>query len=710
MKISALSLSLAILLQATESLAQTLVHSSDLGTTGLIDIPSARMQPDATLSATYSRQDSIDVYSLTYQATPWLETTFRYASLDLDTGVPSSDDLRDRSFGLKVKLLNEREFFPEVAVGVQDFVGTGLFSGEYLVGSKRIGDFDVTAGVGWGRFADRGIASNPMALVSSTFEDRTSDAELRFGDLFSGDDIGLFGGIEYRPKGGPLSLIAEYNSDAYQRENQLGATDAASPVSVGIKWEIREGTNLGMSWQHGSQLGLNLSSRLNTSTVKESSSRTYPWNGYFGGNRDEYSQTDLSELSWFEKMQIDADASGYEVVSGKVESDGHAIIEYINYDHILTADAARHVMISANEHLPEEVDQVTLVVNESGLYPLRITYKRLFIDNHTLYEEDQATALRHLKFLPGRYIEDADYQSDRNRRILDVDFGISSRLSIFDPSVPLAYQVFAAARAKVNLSIGWELSGQLRLGLVNNYDDLAPAPASDLPRVRTDTVEFLRQGETGIDYLYAEKRGQVAQGVYYHAFAGFLEQQYAGAGGEVLYTPFRSRIGFGANLIAVKQREFDGGFGARDLETTTGHISAYWASPFYNFDFAVHAGRYLAGDWGATFEATRSFPNGWSIGLFATLTDASADAFGEGSESGEDSFDKGLVLSIPFDALSIGNYRRGAGGKSNNNIVIRPVLRDGGARIDGFGAKLWQDLRRTRYDSLTQTESRLLSQ
>ncbi|MEL7205695.1 MAG: YjbH domain-containing protein, partial [Pseudomonadota bacterium] len=83
----------------------------------------------------------------------------------------------------------------------------------------------------------------------------------------------------------------------------------------------------------------------------------------------------------------------------------------------------------------------------------------------------------------------------------------------------------------------------------------------------------------------------------------------------------------------------------------------------------VHAGRYLAGDWGATFEFSREFNNGWQIGAFATFTDVSAEQFGEGS------FDKGLFFRIPFSWIIGTETKRGY---SN---IIRPVQRDGGQRV-----------------------------
>ena len=101
----------------------------------------------------------------------------------------------------------------------------------------------------------------------------------------------------------------------------------------------------------------------------------------------------------------------------------------------------------------------------------------------------------------------------------------------------------------------------------------------------------------------------------------------------------------------------------------TGHASVYWDTPYNDWNIALHAGRYLAGDWGGTLEVKRRFPNGWEVGAFATLTDVPFDEFGEGS------FDKGITLAIPFDwGLPRDTQSKGA-------LTIRPIQRDGGARL-----------------------------
>jgi hypothetical protein len=66
----------------------------------------------------------------------------------------------------------------------------------------------------------------------------------------------------------------------------------------------------------------------------------------------------------------------------------------------------------------------------------------------------------------------------------------------------------------------------------------------------------------------------------------------------------------------------------------------------------------------------RKFNNGWKVGAYATLTDISFDDFGEGS------FDKGIVMEIPT-SWSIGRPSR-----VTRSVVIRPLLRDGGAKLN----------------------------
>jgi hypothetical protein len=171
---------------------------------------------------------------------------------------------------------------------------------------------------------------------------------------------------------------------------------------------------------------------------------------------------------------------------------------------------------------------------------------------------------------------------------------------------------------------------------------------------------------------------------------------YSGVGGEVLWRPFDRPYAIGVNINAVQQREFDKRFGLRDYKTVTGHMSLYWATPWYDFDVAVHTGRYLAKDFGSTLEIQKRFANGWSVGAFATLTDVPFEVFGEGS------FDKGLIFRIPFDLYSTKNTR-GA-----YRTIIRPINRDGGRMLDNWPGSLWENMRDTMADRLRRNADRVI--
>ncbi len=173
---------------------------------------------------------------------------------------------------------------------------------------------------------------------------------------------------------------------------------------------------------------------------------------------------------------------------------------------------------------------------------------------------------------------------------------------------------------------------------------------------------------------------------------GYLESMFAGISGEVLWAPNASRLSLGVEVNEVVQRDFDMLFELRDYQVTTGHVSAYYDLPS-GYGFQLDAGRYLAGDWGATFTLDRTFDNGWRVAAFATLTDVPFEEFGEGS------FDKGIVVEIPV------GWTSGLPDQRVAPITIRPILRDGGARLNIDG-RLYDVVRDAQGPSLGDTWGR----
>lgn len=122
-------------------------------------MPSAEQQGDGFLSFDLSRFGVIARNTLQFQISPHLSGVFRYVDLhDYDKHVrqpdcSNADTYYDRNFDIIYQILKEGRFWPAITVGVQDFIGTGLFSAEYIVGTKALGPrLKMTGGVGpWGR-------------------------------------------------------------------------------------------------------------------------------------------------------------------------------------------------------------------------------------------------------------------------------------------------------------------------------------------------------------------------------------------------------------------------------------------------------------------------------------------------------------------------------------------------------------------------------
>ena len=98
------------------------------GVPGLIDLPSAQMQPDAELTTSLTLlSNGSGRVQLAFQLTPRFQALFRYATVP-DFLFTSDGFVRtyDRSFDVRYQLLTETARRPAVTAGVQDLAGTGI--------------------------------------------------------------------------------------------------------------------------------------------------------------------------------------------------------------------------------------------------------------------------------------------------------------------------------------------------------------------------------------------------------------------------------------------------------------------------------------------------------------------------------------------------------------------------------------------------------
>ena len=670
----------------------TSLNASNFGTTGIIDIPNARMERDGILKVSFSHHDVANITNITYQATPWLQTTFRY----------TYGDFKDRSYSAKIILLKENEFKPNIAIGVKDIIGTGAWSSEYIVASKSINNFDVTLGLGWGRYSERNLIKNPLITINNTFGNRSVDSgsqkyggefggKLRSNSFFKGSHVGVFGGIIYNIPDTDFKLLAEYNTDSYSQEVSSGAINNSSPFSYGIRWSGLDGFDLNLHHLIGNDIGFSFSSSLDTkrSALKRD---IKPFYSSYDGYELSAAPKSLNLNSWYDRLLYDFEQAGLLLRSAKISNQNRSVtIELSNFRYNLAADAVQRALTLTQIHIPSDINKINIVMNVNGYNVSTVGFSRSNSINKFFVRDYKNS----IEILPPNKIKNPTNKTKFNVPSMTLSANLATKFQLFDPDKPFKNQIYLKIDSSVRLSQNLKLIGSYAIDIKNNFD-LNRVSNSRLEHVRTDINQYLVEGRSGIESLYLEKYSNIYNKIYYRFYLGILETMYSGLGFEALYQPFMSRIALGASINKVIKRGYKRNFELMDYKTSTGFLSIYYAAPFYNYDLALHIGKYLAKDKGATLEVRRTFDNGFSVGAFATLTNVSSADFGEGS------FDKGLFFKIPFDSFTANNT------KASFSTNIRSLQRDGGQRLNDFSGRLWHDLRSVRYDSFYNNKQRML--
>lgn len=635
-----------------------------LGTPGLIEMPSARSAPDAEVSANLSYWRLQQKTNFTFQVTPKLSGTFRYSGIS-ERGGPGTDGTFDRSFDLSYRILDETKNRPAVSIGLQDFLGTGLLSGEYVVATKAVTpSLDVTAGLGWGRLGTNNPIGQPFGSRPS--RDYGVGGEIESHQFFKGD-AAVFGGLDYRVSE-KLSFQAEYSSDAYVTETSNGSFQATTPVNLGVTYRPRPGIALNAAYLYGTELAAGMTVYLNPNT------RPAP-SGLEGAPQPIAPRSSAASKSW--------EAQDNSLLAQALASDGiillatdigntTARIRYSNTRYRSEAQAMGRAARVMTHVLPSSV---TTFIMEPARHGIPLSSTTL---SRTDLERLENTADASAALLARATTSDANLTyalSDVDDPAPDFRWGIKPYVSfvVFNGDAPLQADVGLDFSAEYKIRPNLILSGNIRQSALGERE-IADVfeNENDYPNVRTDSRFYGVDGTPTLNRLTLDHYSRLGADLYARASVGYFEPMYGGAAAEVLWKPVDSNLALGAEVVYAKQRDYDVGFGFRDFDTVTGHLSAY-----YDFENGFHGqldvGKYLAGDVGATVSIDREFDNGWKVGGYFSMTDMSAEDFGEGS------FDKGLRISVPTDFL--------AGNPSQRTIDtdLKSLSRDGGARVNMQG-------------------------
>lgn len=587
-------------------------------------------------------------------------------------------------------------------MGLQDFVGTGIYAAEYFVATKRFdsprfagytlpGTLKATAGIGWGRLGSFGSLGS--FGVRPAFDPNSTGGQVSTGQWFRGP-YALFGGVEYRPND-RWGFKLEYSSDAYVTETQQSNVfDRRSPINFGAEYQWTDRTRVGLYSMYGTEIGFNVQFQLNpnyppTSMIVAPSpqpitkrpDRNVSPNAWNTG----WAESSTAALTYADRLRPLMEESGLVMESLEIIDANTVELRFRNLRYGALTNAIGRAARALALVMPASVETFRLVPVQNGL-GLSATILRRSDLEALEFDGMSAQAL-----LAVAGFADAGGPGEGAVSPTDLypDYGwsVSPYFSpaYFDPDQPFRLDIGVALSGTWRPAPGWIVSGTLRQRIAGNVAD-GRVSNSVLPHVRTDQVLYAQFGTT-MNNLYAAKYWQPRDDVYARVTGGYFETMFGGISGEVLWKPVNSNLALGVEANWVKQRDFDQRFGFQDYDVLTGHASAYYDFG-RGYEAQIDVGRYLAGDYGATFAMDRHFNNGWSVGAFFTLTNVSAEDFGEGS------FDKGIRFRMPL------SWFLGRPSTQSLGTVIRPTQRDGGQRVHVPG-RLYGQIRNAHHSALS---------
>lgn len=590
---------------------------------GYFAMPSARTFDAGDLGIAFSYVPPHPIWSLGFQLFDHLEMTGNY-------WVCHGNEESERSANAKVVLLRKEDqipFFPDLAVGWNDFIGRRRFYSFYAAATQEWTGANLEATLGWGHGKIRGFYG---ALAWTPFRKST-----------------------YFWKN--LILSAEYDANKDRHRVNAGAQICL--------WDL---LRLTVSSSRGNEVAAGASFHYNFGSSS----------GFFPKTLDPAVYTapvDTEPLGPLREEREIAQEFAYALKEQGfdlyhlylVPSDqgkNHLWMKIINVRYREEEEVRFRIEHVLSSLCPENVDLLTTVIEAEGVptheYRFRAEDLRRYREGRIGDNEFRLIApMREASFRPSDY--DATLLYQRHKPIWMLTFR------------PWARSFFGSSHGKFKYEVGFVagpegyLFDQIYYCLYGSYtaksseqkiDIENVANPSRIINVRTDSLKYNQSSSFHVDQAFLQKSWNWGSGWFSRLALGYFEVAYGGLAAETLFYPVQSSWALGFQAAGVLKRKYYGlGFQHKIRKLTdTGEmfspfigfqyfVDLYYQYKPYNLDFKVTAGQFLARDKGVRVEGSRTFNSGLRIGLWYTLTN------GNDVVNGKRYYDKGFYFSLPLD-------------------------------------------------------------
>ena len=647
--------------------------------TGIWDMPTARILPDWNVRVKYGKAEPYRYYGVALGLFDRLEIHGQFTEISSVIAFPGYDYgyYKDRNGGLRLVLKKEDRFWPQIALGAYDFLGTSLFPSRYLVFSKMFGNLDVTLGLGQGL-----LGGEPLEDITRESSGEKFDTTFIFSGLSR--QTRVFGGLEYHvhPK---LTLSAEYSSLDY--EGMFGKPEARWPINLGVKYQPLKHISLQGGYMRGEEWMLGLSADI---PLEPEGFR--PWKKEAPYSSDEKQrwqvfEADNSQLAALLARELQHD--GFKEVEVSV-TDRAVWVEYINTKYLSHAKSMGRVAQVLDELAPERIHTFYLNLKYNGqvVQCLKTGRSELRAFQATRLDKEGFFQFAALSLYNGQqheqFFEDNEKVETFSVQETWFDFDINLKVKTFlnNKAGFFKHKVFLQPRIFMYPWQKGTFAGEVEFTLLNQYDEVLFPPLEPDPP-RTDLVLYERESRPRISMLAYDQHIDLPYNILGRFSMGYFESPFAGFGAEVFRFFNRGYWGLGLEAEFVRKRDPEDNFKLSDTITKT--FETYYVNlygqiwPSQGIDAGLKVGQFLGEDFGFSLELRRSFKY-YTIGAWYTKTDT--DHFI--NEKNRDASEIGVFIRIPFSIFTdhdrrgsltyaISSFTRDAGQTVRQPSVLYPM-------------------------------------
>ena len=635
---------------------------------------------------------------LSYQVTPRLNLSWRYDEFDL----PEQQIKSGSQYNARWQIFAESRLKLAFYVSAHDFLADQNRRSYGIYAQKRLSDWHLALGYADGDGLD-GMQANVRYSGFAPYVE--------------------FEAVYHAQQDWNL------NHSLHDSVNQKLLKKSAPQWHVGASWQRLKWAKLGIQYDEFGEMGLSASLLFDSKRVVSSKRFLSNANNIDAevvsqvfSDDERQSKQKLSKLN---KDQASAIIHALAAVDIALEAlaieQGLLMIVVSADDYAYWPDAIVHAQYVMNRLLPKSIDAVEYIITQHGhaLYSTRevvvhidgvagnlansaVSSQRMRLKPLSLNQVELANAKR-FRWLPDLSVrlDNAFYQpqGDEQHSVLSYYWG--GTLSA-DWSLGQDWQIETAIQADFSKDFGVESARVIGI----KESNLIPLRSAHQQRQIDDDVRFTKALLSKRGSVIKTQRNQYSS-YHYNVFAGQISSELHGFGGQVLYQMWQSRVAVGINFAQLvvsdterlAQLHVSNQMNTAELSTehtSTGTVSAYWASPWHNIDVSLEAGQFIGRDKGALVNIKRTFQNGWQFGLYAARTRLNGEYF----------TNSGLQLAIPLNALfdELPSSVRSAldGQKLRYSSGIHSLGNNTAYSLSELTSDMWWQQRDVRYDVFTQ--------